>query len=140
MEKTLGQIGYEAYAQSTGGKTFDGREMPTWQEIKDREGETPKVTTAWEAAAGAVARFAINGVAVRESLRSANKKERQLFENGRNAGLDAAFDAVFKEILRNGGKGVDSLEALAIDYHFIAELRSRLASSDEYSFYHGMAS
>lgn len=54
MEKTLGQIGYEAYAQSTGGKTFDGREMPTWQEIKDREGETPKVTKAWEAAAHAI--------------------------------------------------------------------------------------
>lgn len=54
MEKTLGQIGYEAYAQSTGGKTFDGRDMPTWQEIRDREGKTPKVTKAWEAAADAI--------------------------------------------------------------------------------------
>lgn len=51
VEKTLGQIGYEAYAESTGGKTFDGRDMPTWQEILDRERDTPKVTKAWEAAA-----------------------------------------------------------------------------------------
>ena len=43
MGKTLGQIGYEAYGSSTGGKTFDGRDMPTWEEIVLREGATPKV-------------------------------------------------------------------------------------------------
>lgn len=53
-EESLGQIGYEAYAQSTGGKTFDGRDMPTWQEILDREGATPKVTKAWEDAASKI--------------------------------------------------------------------------------------
>lgn len=46
MGKTLGQIGYEAYGNSTGGKTFDGRDMPTWEEIVLREGATPKVTKA----------------------------------------------------------------------------------------------
>lgn len=35
------KVAYEAYARSTGGKTFDGRDMP-----------------AWTAAAGAVARHA----------------------------------------------------------------------------------
>lgn len=54
MGKTLGQIGYEAYGSSTGGKTFDGRDMPTWEEIVLREGATPKVTKAWEDAAKAI--------------------------------------------------------------------------------------
>lgn len=31
-----GQVGYEAYAQSTGGKTFDGRDMPTWEQLPER--------------------------------------------------------------------------------------------------------
>lgn len=53
--KTMGQIGYEAYAESTGGKTFDGRDMPTWDQIREREGDVPKVTRAWEAAAAKIA-------------------------------------------------------------------------------------
>ena len=53
--KTMGQIGYEAYAESTGGKTFDGRDMPTWEQIREREGDVPKVTRAWEAAAAKIA-------------------------------------------------------------------------------------
>ena len=28
--------GYEGYAKSTGGKTFDGRDMPTWDELPAR--------------------------------------------------------------------------------------------------------
>lgn len=44
----LGRAGYEAYARATGGKTFDGRTMPTW-------GELPAgVSAAWAAAAEAV--------------------------------------------------------------------------------------
>lgn len=44
----LGRVGYEAYARATGGKTFDGRAMPTW-------GELPAgVSAAWAAAAEAV--------------------------------------------------------------------------------------
>lgn len=39
--KPFGQIGYEAYAKFTGGKTFDGRDMPLWKDI------TPKIQDAW---------------------------------------------------------------------------------------------
>lgn len=42
------QIAYKAYARSTGGKTFDGRDMPTWEDL-------PKnIQQAWRAAAEAV--------------------------------------------------------------------------------------
>lgn len=44
--KSLGQIGYEAYAQSTGGKTYDGRDMPTWEQV---EASGTKVAGAWQA-------------------------------------------------------------------------------------------
>jgi hypothetical protein len=41
--------GYEGYAKSTGGKTFDGRDMPTWEELPLR------IQEAWrEAIAAAV--------------------------------------------------------------------------------------
>lgn len=43
-----GRVAYQAYAASTGGKTYDGRDMPTW------EGLTPRIREAWSAAAGAV--------------------------------------------------------------------------------------
>lgn len=46
---TRGQVGYEAYAAHTGGKTFDGRDMPTWEAVADR------TKAAWEAAASAIA-------------------------------------------------------------------------------------
>jgi hypothetical protein len=29
----FGRVGYEAYAKHTGGKTYDGRDMPKWQEL-----------------------------------------------------------------------------------------------------------
>jgi hypothetical protein len=48
MSKPLGQIGYEAYAVSTGGKTFDGRDMPKWDELPSR------VQVAWFCAASAI--------------------------------------------------------------------------------------
>lgn len=44
----FGRLGYDAYAQSTGGKTFDGRDMPKWDELPER------IQTAWNAAADAV--------------------------------------------------------------------------------------
>lgn len=47
----LGRLGYEAYKVSTGGKTFDGRDMPTFDQIRER---TPHVARAWEAAATAI--------------------------------------------------------------------------------------
>ena len=49
--ETLGQLGYEAYAISTGGKTWDGKPMPTFAEILKR---TPHVAKAWEDAADAI--------------------------------------------------------------------------------------
>lgn len=48
MGPSDGRIGYEAYAASTGGKTFDGRDMPTWDQLPER------IRNAWEAAASAV--------------------------------------------------------------------------------------
>ena len=45
---THGQIGYEAYAASTGGKTFDGRDMPLWPNLP------ANITKAWGAAAAAI--------------------------------------------------------------------------------------
>lgn len=41
---TSGQKGYERYAAFTGGKTFDGRDMPTWSQLPER------IQGAWEAA------------------------------------------------------------------------------------------
>ena len=43
-----GRIGYEAYARFTGGKTFDGRTMPTWDALPER------IRDAWAVAASAV--------------------------------------------------------------------------------------
>ncbi len=42
------QAGYEAYAKCTGGKTFDGRDMPTWTQLPQR------IQDAWAAAANAI--------------------------------------------------------------------------------------
>lgn len=48
----VGKVAYEAYAQFTGGKTFDGREMPTWENLTDR------IRSAWEAASTAAREIA----------------------------------------------------------------------------------
>lgn len=44
MEETFERLGYEAYAAFTGGKTFDGRDMPKWDDLPDR------IKGAWYAA------------------------------------------------------------------------------------------
>lgn len=46
--KTFGEVGYEAYAESTGGKTWDNRDMPKWSDL------TPRIVAAWEAAGAAI--------------------------------------------------------------------------------------
>ena len=46
--RELGRVGYEGYAASTGGKTFDGRDMPTWDALPDR------IRQAWSDAATAI--------------------------------------------------------------------------------------
>ena len=59
---SLGKTGYEAYAQSTGGKTFDGRDMPLWDDLPSR------VKDAWNAATVAVAREVYASMAAAEPL------------------------------------------------------------------------
>lgn len=49
MNITNGQIAFEAYSKSMGGKTYDGKDIPHWEDI------SPKVQEAWGAAASAVA-------------------------------------------------------------------------------------
>lgn len=47
IPKTYGEVSYLSYARVTGGKTFDGRDMPMWQDLSEA------TRTAWEAAAKA---------------------------------------------------------------------------------------
>lgn len=52
MEETeidLGQVGYEAYGERAGWKTFDGQDMPHWANARD------DIKDRWRAAAEAVA-------------------------------------------------------------------------------------
>ena len=48
---TLGQVAYEAYATETAWRTFDDRQMPSWDDLGER------IQRAWEAAAQAVDPF-----------------------------------------------------------------------------------
>lgn len=52
--------GYLAYAESTGGKTLDGRLMPAWAELP------PRIQAAWEAAARAIAKEVYDAVKAAE--------------------------------------------------------------------------
>jgi predicted HAD superfamily Cof-like phosphohydrolase len=52
---SVGKTGYEAYRTYTKGKTFDGREMPTWERLTDA------IREAW-AAAGAAERVAEHAI------------------------------------------------------------------------------
>ena len=47
-EKTLGQIAFEAYNESKGGLTYDGKPIPPWHELS---GDRAAVHRAWEVAA-----------------------------------------------------------------------------------------
>ncbi|HEX3781745.1 MAG TPA: hypothetical protein VHX38_18940 [Pseudonocardiaceae bacterium] len=42
------EAGYTGYAEATGGKTFDGRDMPAWQDLPEH------TVQAWTTAAGAI--------------------------------------------------------------------------------------
>ncbi len=48
---TLARLAFEAYGESTGGKTWDSKPIPPFEVIRER---TPHVARAWEAAANAV--------------------------------------------------------------------------------------
>lgn len=54
-EYARGKRAYEGYADSTGGKTYDDRDMPAWRDLGER------VQTAWIAAAAAVVSFLATG-------------------------------------------------------------------------------
>ena len=43
-----GQVAYEAYVESCGGKSIRGEEQPTW------DGQAPQIRKHWESAARAV--------------------------------------------------------------------------------------
>lgn len=56
MAKTLGQIAYEAYLQSVGGKSFRGEALPDWNQLCARTGDADKrVVVSWQVCAEAVA-------------------------------------------------------------------------------------
>ncbi|MFJ9114493.1 hypothetical protein ACIRJO_02975 [Streptomyces sp. NPDC102394] len=56
----LAKAAYAAYGGATGGKNFRGEPMPEWEDLG------PKIQTAWEVAAEAVARQILrNGQGVR---------------------------------------------------------------------------
>lgn len=46
----LGQVAYEAYVRSCGGKSVHGEDLPPWIELR------PEVRVHWDAAAQAVVR------------------------------------------------------------------------------------
>ena len=51
-EATPGQIAFEAYNESKGGLTYDGKPIPPWSSLTGETGEAVK--RAWEVAAQAV--------------------------------------------------------------------------------------
>lgn len=48
---TLGRIGYEAYGLDRNWKTFDGREMPRWADLR------PDIQKTWNVQGQAIKRF-----------------------------------------------------------------------------------
>lgn len=48
--ETIGQTAYEGYRRSTGGRTFDGRPMPLWEELP------LAIQRAWQTAGDCVRR------------------------------------------------------------------------------------
>lgn len=50
---TIGQVGYEAYGDTAEWRTFDGRPMPTWEELgATKTGQ--ETQRRWEVAARAI--------------------------------------------------------------------------------------
>jgi hypothetical protein len=47
-KRDLGQVAFEAYAKNKGGKTYDNKPIPEWDNVG------PDVKRAWQAAAQAV--------------------------------------------------------------------------------------
>lgn len=53
MEKTAGQVGYEAYGWGGGTKTIDGQPRPTWEQLDETE-EGRRERRRWEMTARAL--------------------------------------------------------------------------------------
>ncbi len=49
LDKSLGQIAFEAYVEAAGGKTYDAKPIPTWENLTDvvRDGWETAVIAAW---------------------------------------------------------------------------------------------
>lgn len=45
MQKTMGQIAFEAYKEAVSGKAYDDTPIPEWDQVK------PEIRLAWELAA-----------------------------------------------------------------------------------------
>lgn len=55
-EKSLGQVGYEAYGDEADWKAFDGRPMPRWDELRE------DIKRKWNVASSAIVRESGNGM------------------------------------------------------------------------------
>lgn len=55
-KKSLGEIAYDGYRDHTGGKTWNGYDMPHWADLGEH------VRSAWEAGAKAAQRQVLNTV------------------------------------------------------------------------------
>lgn len=71
-DKTLGQIAFEAYNESKGGRTYDGKPIPGWDTLTNEVGLA--VRKAWEAAAVAATSADIARASVSDVLRLAHAK------------------------------------------------------------------
>lgn len=47
---SIGQVGYEAYGETAEWKTYDGRDMPTWETLSESE-SGQETQRRWEVAA-----------------------------------------------------------------------------------------
>ena len=47
-DRSIGQVGYEAYAEQQDWKNYQGNAIPAWDEVRD------DIKTAWQCAAQAV--------------------------------------------------------------------------------------
>lgn len=55
LQPSWGQVAYQAYGKNRDWKSWDGRPMPTWEDV------TPEIKIAWQVAAvAAISAFKVN--------------------------------------------------------------------------------
>lgn len=71
--KSLGQIAFEAYKEDLEGKTYDGKQIPNWEDLGER------VKHGWEKSAEMISRGTIKGIVrfIEEYSGYTNKKEQE---------------------------------------------------------------